>query len=96
MLSRRRRRAYGRTRPRDAPKHGVGPVADQVAYVNLARIAVENACFELMRHAQRGLGLAALLQPNPVERLLRDLATYLRQPAPDLVLTEAAQHALQG
>ena len=77
-------------------EHAVGSVADQVAYVNLARIAVESACFELMRHAQRGLGLAALVQPNPVERLLRDLATYLRQPAPDLVLTEAAQHGLQG
>ena len=66
-----------------------------VAYVNLARIAVETACFELIRQAQRGLGLAALLQPNPVERLIRDLMTYLRQPAPDLVLTEAGQHGLR-
>ena len=72
---------------------GSAPVADQVAYVNLARIAVEAACFDVMRHAQRALGLAALVRPNPVERLLRDLATYLRQPAPDIVLTEAAQHA---
>ena len=70
------------------------PAAEQVAYVNLARIAVEAACLDAMRHAQRALGLSALVQPNPVERLLRDLATYLRQPAPDMVLTEAAQHAL--
>ena len=70
------------------------PAADQVAYVNLARIAIEAACLDAMRHAQRALGLAALVRPNPVERLLRDLTTYLRQPAPDSVLTEAARHEL--
>lgn len=79
----------------DRAEAGVGPAADQVAYVNLARIAVEAACLDLVRGAQRALGLSALMQPNPVERLLRDLMTYLRQPAPDLVLTEAAQHALR-
>ena len=68
--------------------------ADQVATVNLARIAVENACLDAARLVQRALGLGALARPNAVERLLRDLATYLRQPAPDMVLTEAAQHVL--
>ena len=75
-------------------EHGAAPVPDQMAAVNLARIAAEAAGFEVMRHAQRALGLPALLHPNPVERHLRDLATYLRQPAADAVLTEAAQHAL--
>ena len=74
---------------------GTDPAPDQVAYVNLARIAVESACLDLIRDTQRALGLAALVQPNPVERLIRDLMTYLRQPAPDLALTEAAQHALR-
>lgn len=73
---------------------GTAPLPDQIAYVNLARIAVEAACFDVMRHAQRALGLGALVAPNPVERMLRDLATYLRQPAADIVLTEAAQHHL--
>lgn len=71
-----------------------GTVADRVAYVNLARIAVETACLDAMRLAQRSLGLGSFLRPNRVERLLRDLAVYLRQPAPDAVLTEAAHHAL--
>ncbi len=75
---------------------GTEPVADQVATVNLARIAVEAAALEVMRHAQRALGLGALLHPNPVERLLRDLTTYLRQPAPDDVLLTAARHGLAG
>ncbi len=72
------------------------PAADRVAYVNLARIAVEAACLDAMRLAQRALGLAAFLRPNPVERLLRDLAVYLRQPAPDSVLTEAALHSFSA
>ena len=75
-------------------EHGSAPAADQVAYVNLARIAVEAACLDAMRHAQRALGLGAMLRPNPAERILRDMATYLRQPAADMVLTEAAQHQL--
>ena len=71
-----------------------GEPSAQVAYVNLARIAVETACLDAMRLVQRALGLSALVAPHPVERLTRDLATYLRQPAPDAVLTEAAAYFL--
>ena len=71
------------------------PVPDRVAYVNLARIAVETACLDAMQLVQRALGLAAFIKPNPVERILRDLSVYLRQPAPDAVLTEAGLHGLK-
>nr|WP_294509938.1 acyl-CoA dehydrogenase family protein [uncultured Rhodopila sp.] len=64
--------------------------AHRVATVGLARIAVETACLDAMRLVQRSLGLSAFRQGNPVERICRDLSTYLRQPAPDEVLTEAA------
>ena len=63
---------------------------EAVAYVNLARTAVESACLDALRHVQRSLGLAAFMQGSTVERIARDLATYLRQPAPDDVLLEAA------
>ena len=53
-----------------------------VAYVNLARLAVEAAALELMQLAQRSIGLQAFMRPNPIERISRDLATYLRQPGP--------------
>ena len=66
--------------------------ATAVAYTGLARIAVEHACLDAMRLVQRSLGLAAFRQGAPVERICRDLATYLRQPAPDQVLTEAAAY----
>jgi alkylation response protein AidB-like acyl-CoA dehydrogenase len=66
--------------------------AHAVAYTGLARIAVETACLEAMTLVQRSLGIAAFRRGNPVELFCRDLATYLRQPGPDAVLTEAAAH----
>jgi alkylation response protein AidB-like acyl-CoA dehydrogenase len=77
---------------RRAEAPGAGPAA--AAFVNLARLAVERAALDLLELAQRSVGLAAFLRPNPLERLCRDLATYLRQPAPDRALTEAAAHLL--
>ena len=67
-----------------------GDPGDVVAVVGLARIAAEQAGLDVIRLVQRGLGLAGFLRDNPVERVMRDLATYLRQPAPDETLTEAA------
>nr|WP_294520647.1 acyl-CoA dehydrogenase family protein [uncultured Rhodopila sp.] len=78
---------------RSAARIAEDPDADaahRVATVGLARIAVETACLDAMRLVQRSLGLSAFRQGNPVERICRDLSTYLRQPAPDEVLTEAA------
>jgi alkylation response protein AidB-like acyl-CoA dehydrogenase len=78
---------------RDAARIAEDPTAataHRVATVGLARIAVETACLDAMRLVQRSLGLSAFRQGNPVERICRDLSTYLRQPAPDEVLTEAA------
>ena len=68
--------------------------AHAIAYVNFARLAVERACLETITLVQRSLGVAAFLRPNPVERLCRDLGTYLRQPAADMVLTEAAAYRM--
>jgi alkylation response protein AidB-like acyl-CoA dehydrogenase len=65
-----------------------------VAYVNLARLAVEAAALDLMQLVQRSVGLQAFLRPNPIERISRDLATYLRQPGPDRALTDAASWIL--
>ncbi|MGI4747795.1 MAG: acyl-CoA dehydrogenase family protein [Janthinobacterium lividum] len=63
---------------------------DVAATVNLARIACEQAGLTVIQLAQRALGLQGFLQTNQAERVMRDLATYLRQPAPDETLVEAA------
>jgi alkylation response protein AidB-like acyl-CoA dehydrogenase len=66
------------------------PATEIVATVGLARLAVERACLDGIEIVHRSLGLSAFLDCNPVERLTRDLQTYLRQPAPDEVLHNAA------
>lgn len=68
--------------------------AATIAHVNLARTAVERAAMDTIALAQRSIGLAALLSPHPAERIARDLATYLRQPAPDKAMLQAASFAL--
>ena len=59
------------------------------AFANFSRLAIEQACLEVIPLVQRSLGLAAMQRGNPVERLIRDLSTYLRQPAGDEVLAVA-------
>lgn len=63
-----------------------------VAYVNLARMAVEVACLKALQLTQRSLGLRAFMAGTGIELVCRDLATYLRQPAPDETLDKAAQY----
>lgn len=63
---------------------------DVTSIVNLARLAVERAALDLIILVQRSLGVSAFIKGNVVEQVMRDLATYLRQPAPDEALTEAA------
>ncbi len=70
------------------------PGPEAAAYVNLARLAVERAALDLVELAQRSVGLAAFLRPNLLERICRDLATYLRQPGPDRALAEGAGFVL--
>jgi alkylation response protein AidB-like acyl-CoA dehydrogenase len=60
------------------------------AYVDLARNAFERATLEVIAAAEKAVGLKALMRPNPLERVIRDLATYLRQPALDASLLAAA------
>jgi alkylation response protein AidB-like acyl-CoA dehydrogenase len=72
----------------DAPDDAI------VAYANLARLVVERAALDLIELVQRSVGLASFMRPNPIERISRDLATYLRQPAPDRALTSAAAWVL--
>ena len=45
---------------------------DAVAYVGLARLAVERAALDVIELTQRSLGVAALLRGNPAERIARD------------------------
>jgi alkylation response protein AidB-like acyl-CoA dehydrogenase len=63
-----------------------------IGYINLARLAIEQACLEVIPIVQRSLGLNSFLVSNPLSAMMADLATYLRQPAGDEILTQAAIH----
>lgn len=66
------------------------------AYANLVRATTEDICLETLRLAERSVGARGLLQPEPFERLHRDLTHYLRQPAPDATLADAGRFALSS
>ena len=65
--------------------------AETVAIAHLTRMTVERSALTVMETVQRGIGLRAFVRPNEVERICRDLSTYLRQPAPDLAMSDAAK-----
>jgi alkylation response protein AidB-like acyl-CoA dehydrogenase len=67
-----------------------GPQEQLIPYVDLARGAVESAALEVLQHTHRSVGLQAFMSPAPVERIARDLMTYLRQPGPDHALVAGA------
>ena len=70
------------------------PEAEIVAYTGLTRMVTERAGLDVMEHVHRGIGLMSFMWPDPVERISRDLATYLRQPAPDGAMADAAATVL--
>lgn len=77
----------------DDPAHAP---ADVVAYVGMARLVVEDAAMAIITLVQRSIGLRALHEDHPAERICRDLATYLRQPVPDAIRDATAQAALDA
>lgn len=62
-----------------------------VALANLARMVTERCALDVMETVQRGVGLPSFIRPHPIERISRDLATYLRQPVPDLAMSDGAK-----
>ncbi|MGJ4999119.1 acyl-CoA dehydrogenase family protein [Bradyrhizobium sp. HKCCYLS3077] len=62
-----------------------------VGFANLTRMVTERCALDVMETVQRGVGLTSFVRPHPIERVSRDLATYLRQPVPDLAMSDAAR-----
>lgn len=82
------------SRAADAAELGA-ETGDAIATVGFARTAIEDACLDVIQMVERSIGLPAFLHPSPIERVRRDLAVYLRQPAGDEVLVEAAAHIMR-
>lgn len=65
-----------------------------VAYSNMVRTIIEQICMDTIQLCERTVGTRGLLPPNPMERIVRDLSLYLRQPAFDAALTNVGQYVL--
>jgi alkylation response protein AidB-like acyl-CoA dehydrogenase len=61
--------------------------ASTTAALSAARLAIERAALNVLEIAERSVGASGMIQPHPLERLMRDLRTYLRQPNPDAALS---------
>ncbi|APH72963.1 acyl-CoA dehydrogenase family protein [Aquibium oceanicum] len=54
-----------------------------IATTQAARAVIERSAMTVLELAEQGVGAAGFNAPHPLERLDRDLRTYLRQPNPD-------------
>jgi alkylation response protein AidB-like acyl-CoA dehydrogenase len=70
-------------------------ISRSLAYAALTRTAIESICMDVIQLAERSAGARAMLHPQPIERILRDLTHYLRQPAPDAALASAGAFVLE-
>jgi alkylation response protein AidB-like acyl-CoA dehydrogenase len=66
-----------------------------VISANAARVAVERSALEVLELAERSVGASGMISPHPLERLIRDLRTYLRQPNPDGALADVGTAILE-
>jgi len=78
--------------------HQQNPNSDRsdrlVIYVNMARTAIEQICMDVIQLCERSVGTRGLLPPYPMERIIRDLSLYLRQPSFDATLQSVGKYAL--
>lgn len=76
---------------------GPGEVADPgpaVTHAHLMRSAIESNALRVLQLAERSVGARGLIEPEPFERLHRDLVHYLRQAAPDASIAAAGAYVL--
>lgn len=76
------------------PNHHNEQASKLIAYTNMARTAIEQICMDVMQLCQRSVGTRGLLPPHPMERIIRDLTLYLRQPVFDAALSSVGAYAL--
>jgi alkylation response protein AidB-like acyl-CoA dehydrogenase len=64
-----------------------------VTYINMARMAIEQICLDIIQLCERSVGSQGLRPPCPMERIIRDLSVYLRQPGFDNSLQSVGKYA---
>ena len=67
-----------------------------VEFANTMRLAMERLATAAMAIVVPGVGARGLLRPHRFEQILRDLTTYLRQPAPDATLADVGRASMRS
>ncbi|GGD10475.1 acyl-CoA dehydrogenase family protein [Aureimonas glaciei] len=67
-----------------------------VSTSNAFRTVVETEALAVLELAERSVGAGGFIAPHPLERLVRDLRTYLRQPNPDGALAALGEAISAG
>lgn len=81
----------------DRSHFGGGPCTHDdrfLTYVGLTRTTIERICLETIELVEQSLGASSLMATHPAARIGADLRLYLRQPAPDAALLDAAETVL--
>lgn len=66
-----------------------------LVYANMIRTEIEKICEQVVFLCEKSVGARGLNKPFHMERIIRDLTIYLRQPAPDMALADVGFHVLQ-
>ncbi len=67
-----------------------------IAFANMTRTITEKICLRVIELSIKCIGARGLMQPYGMERRVRDLQFYLRQPAPDAALKDVANYVIQS
>ncbi|MER0240122.1 acyl-CoA dehydrogenase family protein [Fulvimarina sp. MAC8] len=67
-----------------------------VAVSQATRSSIEASALAVLEDAERAVGAAGFNRPHPLERRIRDLRTYLRQPNPDGALRSLGKAIAAG
>ncbi len=63
-----------------------------IEYANMTRTAITGLCKEVIELTLASVGVQSCMKPNPIERIIRDLQTYLCQPNPDGALASVGEY----
>ncbi len=67
-----------------------------IAFANMTRTTIEKICLQVIELSSKCIGARGLLPPYTMEKRVRDLQFYLRQPAPDAALLDVAKYIIQA
>ncbi len=66
---------------------------DKINHANMTRSAILDICSNVIHLAEKCVGLAGMMGDHPMQKLQRDLTTYLKQPGPDRALAGVGEWA---